>query len=404
MKILHTSDWHLGKRLENFARIEEQRDFLLEIEQIADNNNVDAVIIAGDLFDTFSPPIDALELFYKSLKKISKNGKRPVIAIAGNHDSPDRIAAPDPLAKECGIFLIGYPNTKLGSIKLDSGVEITKTDNGFIELITPNSNIPLRLLHTPYANSIRMNQYIDPENEGELRDLLANHWQELSNKYCDKNGVNILMTHLFVINKDGEQPEEPEDEKPILHVGGAQAIFTENIPTGINYVALGHLHRKQIVNSNKCPIIYSGSPLSYSFAEAQQEKYVILIESNDNKITTTDIKLNSGKSLLRKTFDNIAQAVTWLQENQNCLLELTIKTDDYLSAEDRKALYNAHDGIITIIPEIKNKDIFFENNGTDIDLKKSREELFKEYFFKSKGQEANDSIMNIFKEITAEDS
>lgn len=104
MKILHTSDWHLGKRLENFARIEEQRDFLLEIEQIADNNNVDAVIIAGDLFDTFSPPIDALELFYKSLKKISKNGKRPVIAIAGNHDSPDRIAAPDPLAKSVAYF------------------------------------------------------------------------------------------------------------------------------------------------------------------------------------------------------------------------------------------------------------------------------------------------------------
>jgi len=107
MKILHTSDWHLGKRLENFSRLDEQIAVLDEICTIADKENIDAVLVAGDLFDTFNPPTEAVELFYRSLKKLSKNGSRPVIAIAGNHDSPDRIESPDPLARECGIIFAG---------------------------------------------------------------------------------------------------------------------------------------------------------------------------------------------------------------------------------------------------------------------------------------------------------
>jgi len=113
MRILHTSDWHLGKKLDNFSRIEEQKQVLAEICKIADQEKVDVVIIAGDLFDTYNPGTEAEELFYKTLKKLAKNGSRPVIAIAGNHDSPDRIEVPDPLAKECGIILAGFPNTKI---------------------------------------------------------------------------------------------------------------------------------------------------------------------------------------------------------------------------------------------------------------------------------------------------
>ena len=82
MKILHTSDWHLGKKLENFSRLEEQKYILDEICNIADAQEVDLIIIAGDLFDTFNPPTEAIDLFYKSLKRLSKNGSRPIIAIA----------------------------------------------------------------------------------------------------------------------------------------------------------------------------------------------------------------------------------------------------------------------------------------------------------------------------------
>ena len=150
MKILHTADWHLGKRLDSFSRLEEQKIVLDEICIIADEQAVDAVIIAGDLFDAFNPPVEAIELLYKTLKRLTNNGKRPVIAIAGNHDSPDRIDSPEPLARECGIVFMGYPNTEIKTIELENGFEITKTDKGFIELNLPEHNYPLRIIATPY--------------------------------------------------------------------------------------------------------------------------------------------------------------------------------------------------------------------------------------------------------------
>ena len=156
MKILHTSDWHLGKKLDGFSRLPEQELVMNEICEIANAQQIDAVIIAGDIFDTYNPPIEALELFYKTVKQLSKNATVPIIAIAGNHDSPDRIEAPDPLAKENGIFLIGYPNSKLKELVLETGLKITKTDEGFIEFSLPNNKTPLRILTTPYANEQRL--------------------------------------------------------------------------------------------------------------------------------------------------------------------------------------------------------------------------------------------------------
>jgi DNA repair protein SbcD/Mre11 len=156
MKILHTSDWHLGKRLDDFSRMEEQQVVLLEICEIAERENVNVVLVAGDLFDTFNPPTEAVDLFYKTLKRLTNNGRRPLIAIAGNHDSPDRIEAPDPLARECGIIFAGYPNTKVTSFELDSGLKILTSDEGFLELQLPETNVPLRILLTPYANEYRL--------------------------------------------------------------------------------------------------------------------------------------------------------------------------------------------------------------------------------------------------------
>jgi exonuclease SbcD len=104
MKILHTADWHLGKRLDSFSRIDEQVLVMNEIVDIADRENVDLVIIVGDLFDAFNPGVEAIELFYRTIKRLTKNGIRPVLAIAGNHDSPYLIDALDPLARASGII------------------------------------------------------------------------------------------------------------------------------------------------------------------------------------------------------------------------------------------------------------------------------------------------------------
>ncbi|MEI7594344.1 MAG: exonuclease subunit SbcD [Bacteroidota bacterium] len=405
MIILHTSDWHLGKRLDEFSRIEEQNEVLQEICDIADNEKANVIIIAGDLFDTFNPPTEAVELFYKTLKKLSKNGNRAVIAIAGNHDSPERIEAPDPLARECGILFAGYPNSVISTLELESGLKVTKSDTGFIEVQLPDINESLRIILTPYANEFRLKTYIGHENsEAELRVLVEQKWNELAEKYCDEKGVNILATHLFVVKKGNLFPEEPDDEKPILHVGGAQAIYSENIPKQIQYVALGHLHRKQTVDTVPCPILYSGSPISYSFAEANQKKHVIVINANAGEnVGIKEVELTKGKILLRKKADNIDDALVWLNENPNCLVELTIVSDTFLTAKERKLLNNAHHGIVTIIPEVKNSNELINSSKSSIDLSKNMESLFTEYFTYKNGQAPNERILNLFNEVLSEE-
>jgi exonuclease SbcD len=405
MKILHTSDWHLGKRLENFTRLEEQKQVLQEICEIADNENADAVIIAGDLFDTFNPPTEAVDLFYKTLKKLSNEGKRAVVAIAGNHDSPDRIEAPDPLARECGIILAGYPNSTIVPFELETGLKITVSDKGFLEIKLPLYQYPMRLLINPYANEYRLKTFLGiNDTEDELRKVLGDMWKNLSEKHMDDKGVNILLTHLYLMKKGGEMPEEPDDEKPILHVGGAQAIYTENIPPGIQYTALGHLHRKQIVDENICPAVYSGSPLSYSFSEAEQQKYVIILNAEPGKpVEYNPVKLTKGKRLVRKHFDEIEIAINWLSENSDTFVELTIVTDKYLTSQERRQLNNVHKKIVSIIPEVRDKSILEGHNANSIDLSQDVETLFKDYFMHKHGQEPNERLLELFKETLAEE-
>ena len=405
MKLLHTSDWHLGKRLEDFSRIEEQQAVLQEICEIAEREQVDAILVAGDLFDTFNPPTEAVDLFYKTLKRLSNNGNRPVIAIAGNHDSPDRIEAPDPLARECGIIFAGYPNSVVPEFELESGLKVLHSEEGFLELQVPGTSIPLRLLLTPYANEFRLKTYLGQENsEEELRTVLQEKWQEQAASYCDTRGVNLLVTHLFVTRKGAELPEEPTDEKPILHVGGAQVIYTENIPQQIQYTAIGHLHRMHKVDSVPCPVYYSGSPLSYSFAEANQRKFVLVVEAEPDKIVNVqEIELTKGRKLLRKRAEGLDEALLWLTENPDCLVELTMVTDTYLTAQERKRLSAAHNGIVILIPEVRNTAEFQSGSKKGIDLTRNMEELFTDYFRHSKGQEPNEEIMKLFTEILAED-
>lgn len=400
MKILHTSDWHLGKKLDNFSRHEEQQAVLEEIVEIAENEQVDAIIIAGDLYDTYNPPIESVELFYRTLKRLSKNGKRPVIAIAGNHDSPDRIEAPDPLARESGIILVGYPNTKIRQFKNEAGLDVLNSDDGFLELQIPGASYPLRIVLNPYANQFRMKTYLGVENEEEeLRNILQDSWTKLSNQYCDNKGVNILISHMFFVKEGAVLPEEPDDEKPILHVGGVQAIYPKNIPNNIQYVALGHLHRKQTVSNQPCPIIYSGSPVSYSFSEANQKKFVCVVDVEPGaEAKVNDIVLTKGRKLERKKFDNIDEAVNWLETNKESLVELTMISDDFLTAEERKRLKNAHEHIITMIPEVKSA-MGEKKKSASIDISRSMEELFTDYFKHKQGQSPNGELLELFKEV-----
>ncbi len=201
MKILHTADWHLGKRLDRFSRLEEQILVMEEIIGIADEENADLILVAGDLFDAFNPGVEAVELFYKTLKRLSKNGQRPVIAISGNHDSPNLINAPDPLARECGIILIGHPKTVIQPFGTEY-FSILNSREGFIEMKINTIDFPVRILHTPYANEIRLKEYFGENKEEEINKVLAHTWNELAEQFCDDAGVNLLTAHLYMNKKE----------------------------------------------------------------------------------------------------------------------------------------------------------------------------------------------------------
>ena len=407
MKILHTADWHLGKRLNNYSRHEEQQIVLNEICEIADRENVDVVIIAGDLFDTFNPPNESTSLFYKTCKRLSNNGLRPIIAIAGNHDSPERIEAPNPLARECGVIFAGYPKSIIEPYELPNGFAVTRSTEGFIELKLLGYDYLLRILLAPYANEYRLAEYLGVENTDEtLRKLLSEKWNQVFNyitKDEDTEGVNIAIAHLFVMVKGGEVPEEPEEERPI-NIGGASAIYTENFPKQLQYIALGHLHRQQEISKKPCPVIYSGSPLGYSFNEKNQDKYVMLIDAEPSqKVDYQRIKLETPKKLYQKTFDDMETALAWLAEHPDALIQLTYISDETLSPILTKQLNEAHPGIVPPINfHARNQDAL---NGKETTINPDTDDirsLFVEYFkTKNKGQEPNKELIQLFNEIRA---
>jgi exonuclease SbcD len=408
MKLLHTSDWHLGKRLGDFMRLPEQHKVMAEICEIAEAQHVDAIIVAGDIFDTFNPPVEAVELFYKTVKRLSANGTKPVIVIAGNHDSPERIEAPDPLARECGIIMTGNPLTQVPAFKLTTGIEVIDSKPGLTIIKFPQFPYSLRVLHTPYANELRLKTYLGISNPDQsLRDVLAETWAQACNSDTGEQMVSILVTHLYMVQANGPRPEEPiDEEKPIVLPGGLSEVFTSSIPQAIHYVALGHLHRRQIIANEPCPVVYAGSPLAYSFSEAFQDKYVEIVELEPNRPAIhQSLKLTSGFKLLRKRFQTPEEAIEWLPQNPDCLLELTLCTSTYLSPELVKHLNSLHAGIVSIIPEITGNATFQNPSMAMPDLSKDFIALFSDYFKSRKQTPPDEETLSLLKEIMAwEDS
>src|SRR5690606_18922131 len=147
-----------------------------------------------------------------------------------------------------------------------------------------------------------------------------------------------------------------------------------------------HLHRYQKVGGRDYPIIYSSSPLCYSFAEAGQIKYTVIIKAEKGKAVLVEkLVLAKGKTLARMRFDTVDEAVEWLNGHPDYLVELTLCTDEYLKSSDKKRFYEVHDGIVTIIPEIKS-DTEPTSVSHQIRLDKSMTELFQDYFIFRHGQ------------------
>ena len=168
MRIIHSSDWHLGKNLEGISRIEEQEEFCQDFIELVEKEKADMVIIAGDVYDTYNPPAVAEKLFYETIEKLSDDGNRCVYIIAGNHDNPERLEAIKPLVSTKGIVILGYPMSKADTGKFE-GFEILEGKEGFTKIKIKNEVI--NIIGIPYPSEKRLNDAIDNfENIEDMQD------------------------------------------------------------------------------------------------------------------------------------------------------------------------------------------------------------------------------------------
>ena len=219
MRILHTSDWHLGRSLEHISRIGEQRDFIDCLVNIADEEDVDLVLIAGDIYDTYNPSAAAEELFYEAMDRLGGKDGRAVIVIAGNHDNPERLCAASPLAYKNGIILLGYPGSDAGEYEMKAeGISIVDSGPGWLELSLSRCEHNAVIITMPYPSEARLEELLSEEaDEAELQNAysakIGSIFSRLSGKFRDDT-VNLITAHLFLMGGS------TSDSERTLQVGG----------------------------------------------------------------------------------------------------------------------------------------------------------------------------------------
>ena len=269
MKVLHTSDWHIGRTLYGRKRYEEFGAFLTWLADTIQQNEIDALLVAGDIFDTSAPSNRAQELYYRFLCRVAASCCRHVVVVAGNHDSPSFLNAPKELLKALDVHVVGSSTESP-----EDEVLVLRNDQDTPELI---------VCAVPYLRDrdIRVAEAGESveDKERKLIDGIRTHYATvaaLAEQKREELGANIPIVgtgHLFTAGGqtvDGDGVRE-------LYVGSLAHVTAGIFPACFNYLALGHLHIPQEVNGSKT-IRYSGSPLPMGFGEAKQQKSVCQVE------------------------------------------------------------------------------------------------------------------------------
>lgn len=284
MKILHTSDWHIGRTLYGRKRYEEFEAFLTWLTETIQQNEIDALLVAGDVFDTSAPSNRAQELYYRFLCRVAASPCRHVVVIAGNHDSPSFLNAPKELLKALDVHVIGS-----SSEALEDEVLVLRNEHGDPELI---------VCAVPYLRDrdIRVAEAGESveDKERKLIDGIRTHYAAvatLAEQKREELGVDIpivAMGHLFTAGGqtvDGDGVRE-------LYVGSLAHVTAGIFPACFDYLALGHLHIPQKVNGSEI-IRYCGSPLPMGFGEAKQQKSVcqVVFDQEEGHSAAASIQL-----------------------------------------------------------------------------------------------------------------
>jgi exonuclease SbcD len=293
MKILHTSDWHLGRSLYDKKRHDEFEVFLKWLLEFLALHKIDALLVAGDIFDTTTPGNRALELYYRFLGKVSSTGCRHVVITGGNHDSPTLLDAPK--------SILGY---------LDIHVVGSVTDNPEDEIFVlrdRKGQAEAVVCAVPFLRDRDVRLADADETPGDktqkLLQGIASHYREIAGaaqKLQDnKNSVPLIgMGHLFTRNARTTEGDGVRE----LYIGSMAHVDGESISAGFDYMALGHLHLAQKVDYAKT-VRYPGSPLQLSFSEADQVKKVIVAEFGGKKPVITEHPVPCFQQLLRISGD-----------------------------------------------------------------------------------------------------
>lgn len=394
MRILHTSDWHLGKLLEGNSRLKEQQLFLEELEELADERNIDLILLSGDVYDTSNPPAQAEKLFYSAMNRLSQKGKRPIVVIAGNHDNPDRLTASYPIACEQGILLIGTPKSvvPVGDYGFFSVLE---AGEGYFELELKGEKAVI--LTMPYPSEKRLNELAgEILEEEEMQKSYSAKIGALFRKGQEKfreDTINLAMAHLFVVGGNESGSERP------IQLGGSLAVNKEDLPDKAQYIALGHLHRPQTVGGMNKKAFYSGSPLPYSKDEILYSKGVQVIEAKAGKpVEIERVLLKNYKPIECWEANSIEEAITLCngRKEQECWVYLKIKTARILERWEMKEMRTVKADIVEIEPVFEIQE---EEERPVEQTEKNMREQFCDFYFQRRnvapGEETIEEFLRI---------
>jgi exonuclease SbcD len=360
MKFIHTSDWHIGRQFHNVSLLDDQRHVLDQLVMYIEREAVDALVIAGDIYDRSVPPSKAVELLDEFISKICSDMKVPVIMIPGNHDSAERLRFGSRQLSLSGLHI-------LGDLRKVTEPVILPCESGEVAFYGIPYNVPetVRNLFTADVSSYdEAHTYLVDQIKRVKRDDIP----------------SVLISHCFL---DGA--EESESERP-LSVGGADRV-SYGPCTDFDYVALGHLHSPQYKGEEH--IRYCGSILKYSFSEQNQKKGITLVEMNTKGLVGSKHLPLVPLRDMRIVEDEMQLILEQSKVDPNA--------DDYLLVRltDRHAILDAMNKLRSVYPNVLHleKPGMLETGEQQMrreTLKRGELEMFRDFFLQITGQTINE--------------
>lgn len=295
MRILHTSDWHLGRTLHGRSRSPEHEAMIDELVGLADDAHAGLVVISGDVFESTNPPIDAEELFFDALARLGDGGRRAVVVIAGNHDSPDRLKASGPLCDRHGVWIFGRPGEVPRPRAMSNGVTLLRGGPSLLDLGLPGGDRVV-VGAVPYPSESRLATVLSPslddrERQAAYERALADLFAELARAF-DPAAVSVLTSHLAVTSC------MPSPSERAL-IGGAWQVSGAVFPASAQYVALGHLHLAQAVPDAPTLARYAGSPLAMRFVERDFARAHVVVDAAPGRAASVElVPVRAGRPLV----------------------------------------------------------------------------------------------------------